>query len=189
MDNRKLKHRLISAVLVFVMLVSSLLGATFAWFTDTVTSAGNKIESGNLQIDLLHKTESDWVSVKDNPTHKIFGYDNWEPGYTGVETLKILNLGSLALQYKLSVEVADDTAVLGENGENLADVIDVYVYYGESDAESYADITASDAWTYKGTLTEAMANPRALSAVSFFLRARCLITTRQLQLQLEIRSL
>ena len=161
MDNRKLKHRLISAVLVFVMLVSSLLGATFAWFTDTVTSAGNKIESGNLQIDLLHKTESDWVSVKDNPTHKIFGYDNWEPGYTGVETLKILNLGSLALQYKLSVEVADDTAVLGEHGENLADVIDVYVYYGESDAESYADITASDAWTYKGTLTEAMANPQS----------------------------
>ena len=161
MDNRKLKHRLISAVLVFVMLVSSLLGATFAWFTDTVTSAGNKIESGNLQIDLLHKTESDWVSVKDNPTHKIFGYDNWEPGYTGVETLKILNLGSLALQYKLSVEVADDTAVLGEHGENLADVIDVYVYYGESDAESYADITASDAWSYKGTLTEAMANPQS----------------------------
>ena len=86
--NRSLKQRLLAAALVLVMLVGSLLGTTFAWFTDNVTSEGNKIESGSLKIDLWHKTENDWVSLKDDPAHKVFDYDNWEPGYTTVETLR-----------------------------------------------------------------------------------------------------
>lgn len=159
MKNRSLKQRLVCAVLALVMMVTSLLGTTFAWFTDEVTSAGNKIESGSLKIDLLHKDGEDWVSVKDNPEHKIFDYDKWEPGFTNVETLKIANLGSLALQYRLSIEVADGTAATGKNGEDLADVIDVYVAYGDSTESSLNDITAGGVWVCKGTLSEVMKNP------------------------------
>jgi len=159
MKNRSLKQRLVCAVLALVMMVTSLLGTTFAWFTDEVTSAGNKIESGSLKIDLLHKDGEDWISVKDNPEHKIFDYDKWEPGFTNVETLKIANLGSLALQYRLSIEVADGTAATGKNGEDLADVIDVYVVYGDSTASSLNDITAGGVWVHKGTLAEVMKNP------------------------------
>ena len=156
---QSLKHRLISSVLALVMLMSSLLGTTFAWFTDTVTSAGNTIVSGNLKVDLLHKDGDDWISVKENPEHKIFSYDKWEPGHTRVETLKIANLGNLALKYRLSVEVAEGTAKLGKNGESLADVIDVYVTYTDGNETSYADIKSSTEWEKKGTLAEVMANP------------------------------
>ncbi len=155
-----LKKRLIAAVLAMVMLVSALAGTTFAWFTDSVTSAGNKIQTGTLRADLLHKVEDKWVSLKENPEHKVFNYDKWEPGYTLVEQLKVTNNGTLALKYRLSVEVAKNTAILGENGENLADVIDVYVLYGESDAADFAAITADGSkWVHKGTLAQAMAKP------------------------------
>ena len=158
---RKTKRSLLASALALVLCFAMLLGATFAWFTDSVTSEGNKIESGNLKIDLSHKVGEDWISVKDNPTHKIFDYDNWEPGYTTVETLKVENLGSLALQYKLSLALAEGTAVLGEHGENLADVIEVYVTYGERTPSSFAEIAESGEWTYKGTLAEAMVDPTA----------------------------
>ena len=157
--NRSLKQRLLAVVLVMVMLVSSLLGTTFAWFTDNVTSGGNKIESGSLKIDLWHKYEDEWVSLKDYPDHLVFDYDNWEPGYTTLETLKVVNMGSLALQYKLSVERAVGTETFGDNGEDLADVIDVYVTYGERDVASYDEISTSSDWLYKGTLAEAMEDP------------------------------
>lgn len=147
---QNLKARLISSVLVLVMLFTSLLGTTFAWFTDHAISKGNTIISGSLQVDLLHKVENDWVSIKENPNHKIFDYNRWEPGYTRHETLKIANLGNLALQYKLSIE-ATGKAVVGPHGENLADVIDVYIVDGDN--------TSKSNWTYKGTLSQVMSAP------------------------------
>ena len=152
-----LKQRLISALLVLAMMITSLLGTTFAWFTDTVKSEGNKIESGTLKIDLLHLVDGEWTSIKDDSDHKIFDYDKWEPGYTGIETLKIQNQGSLSLKYRLSIEIAKDSAKLGNNGENLADVIDVYVLYGDTAAESFSEV--KDSWIRKGTLTEVLKNP------------------------------
>ncbi len=153
------KQRLIASVLVLVMLFSSLLGTTFAWFTDQVTSEGNTIQAGSLKVDLLHKIGEKWISVKENPEHKIFDYEKWEPGYTRVETLKASNLGTLALQYKLSLTVEAGTETLGANGESLADVIEVYVSYGDNAETSYEAITKSTAWTYKGTLKDVMTNP------------------------------
>ena len=157
---RHLRQSLISAVLVLAMLFTSLVGTTFAWFTDQVSSTGNKIQAGNLQADLLHKTsDGQWISLKQETDHKVFNYDKWEPGYTAVETLKIANLGSLAFRYKLSVDVSESTVIKGNNGENLADVIDVYVLYGESNSQSYADIKTSYDWNYKGTLAEVFKAP------------------------------
>ena len=154
---RSVKQRLIAAVLVLVMCVTSLLGTTFAWFTDSVTSAGNTIESGSLKVDLSHKVEDKWVSLKEHTDHPIFDYDKWEPGFTAVEALKVDNLGSLALQYRLSVERQSDSAKLGKNAEDLAEVIEVYVASGDKTAANYNDIKSN--WTYKGTLAEVLANP------------------------------
>ena len=98
MKQPNLKARLISSVLVLVMMITSLLGTTFAWFTDLAVSGGNTIQVGSLKVGLYHKVgEDDWKSIKDNSNHKIFNYDKWEPGYTRFETLKIANLGNLAL--------------------------------------------------------------------------------------------
>ena len=96
-----LKKRLISAALVLVMLISSLVGTTFAWFTDSVTSTGNKIISGSLKVDLelLDKETGVWSSIKESKK-AIFDYNNWEPGYVDAKVLKVENEGSLALKWK-----------------------------------------------------------------------------------------
>ncbi|MBR2343220.1 MAG: SipW-dependent-type signal peptide-containing protein [Clostridia bacterium] len=159
MKKGTVKQRLISALLAMVMLITSLIGTTFSWFTDTKTSEGNIIEAGTLKLDLIHKTASGDVSLKDKSTHKIFDYDKWEPGYTRIETLEVMNLGTLAFKYRLSLEVADNTAVLGDNGEFLGDVIDVYVAYGDVAGGTVEEIAASSAWVKKGTLTEVLDNP------------------------------
>ena len=158
-QTRSLKKQLIASVLALVMLISSLIGTTFAWFTDSVTSAGNQIISGNLKIDLRHKVGDGWISLKENTDHLVFDYDNWEPGFTASETLEIVNLGSLALQYKLSVSREDNSATLGKNGEDLADIIDVYVSLEDGTDASFAEIQTSDKWVKKGTLKEVLADP------------------------------
>ena len=47
------KRALLMSALALLMCVSMLIGSTFAWFTDSVTSAGNTIQSGTLKVDLV----------------------------------------------------------------------------------------------------------------------------------------
>ena len=46
------KKALIASVLSLVLCFSMLVGTTFAWFTDSVTSANNIIMAGNLDIEI-----------------------------------------------------------------------------------------------------------------------------------------
>lgn len=48
----KTKRALITSVLSLAVCVVMLLGSTFAWFTDSVVSAGNIIKSGKLDVEL-----------------------------------------------------------------------------------------------------------------------------------------
>lgn len=114
------KRALLLSALSLLMCVSMLIGSTFAWFTDSVTSAGNKIQAGNLILDLeLLDKETGWKSIKKNQD-ALFTYEKWEPGYTDVKILKIENEGNLALKWYAQF-------VSGEKVSDLADVIDVYV--------------------------------------------------------------
>lgn len=124
---------LFTSILALTLCVCMLLGTTFAWFTDSVTSAGNKIESGNLRIDLeLLDKDGTWHSLKQSKA-PIFDYDNWEPGYIDVKILKVENEGSLALKWKaLFVSEAELS--------KLAEVIDVYVLPGASAYPDNRDI-------------------------------------------------
>ena len=51
------KKALISSIIALVMCFSMLLGTTFAWFTDSVTSSGNIIKAGNLDFELKAEKE------------------------------------------------------------------------------------------------------------------------------------
>ena len=119
------KRALLLSALSLLLCVSMLVGSTYAWFTDEVTSAGNIIKSGNLDVtmDWFDGTKAvpavdseDWIDASAGP---IFNYELWEPGYTVVRHVKIENVGSLALKYTLNIQA---------NGKvtELADVIDVY---------------------------------------------------------------
>lgn len=160
------KRALFASVLSFVLCCAMLVGSTFAWFTDSVTSGGNKIVSGNLKVDLVHvgggAGDKD-VSIKDNPDHLIFNYDKWEPNYTVMETLRVENKGNLALKFRL--DAVDAGATTGPNGEKLADVIDVYVYEGEGipTPGSFADMTPENGWRNAGSLSALMTDPDGIA--------------------------
>ncbi len=120
------KRSLFTSALALFLCFSMLLGTTFAWFTDTVTSGNNKIVSGSLKVDLelFDKETGTWESIKDSKK-AIFDHKNWEPGYTDVKVLRITNKGSLALKWDATIIPLDELTA-------LADVIDVYVYSGKT---------------------------------------------------------
>lgn len=142
------KRAFLSSLLALLLCITMFIGSTFAWFTDSVVSSGNKIVAGNLKVDLemLHKELGVWYSVK-NDQDPIFYYEYWEPGYTDVTFLRIENEGNLALKWE--ARFISDAAV-----SKLAEVIDVYVLPSETPL-SYANATRDlDGWTKVGTLDQ-----------------------------------
>ena len=114
----KLKSKKSALLLSFTSLLlcfAMLAGSTFAWFTDTATTGVNKIQAGNLDIEVQYRTTADgeWKPL-DNATD-LFGTENtrFEPGHTRVVELKIENAGNLALKYKIGMNIASET--LGTN--------------------------------------------------------------------------
>ena len=101
MNNKKAtKRALLTSVMALVMCVVMLVGTTFAWFTDTASTGVNKIQAGNLDVKLMYSTDMvEWKEATDQT--KLFD-DNalWEPGYTQVVYLKVVNAGNLALKYE-----------------------------------------------------------------------------------------
>lgn len=132
-NTKNTKRALVSSILALVLCVSMLIGSTFAWFTESVTSAGNKIVSGTLDIDLFKvELKEDWMNhiatgdyfnrteITDS-TAPLFGDDIlWEPGYTEVVSLELVNNGNLALKYQAVIRPITEVG-------KLAEVIDVYV--------------------------------------------------------------
>ena len=149
---KSMKRTLISSLLILAMCFTMLVGTTFAWFTDSVTSANNIIKSGTLDVSLKwadgtadpDDENTEWADASQGA---IFNYQLWEPGYTEVRHIAIKNEGNLALKYKVKIIA---------NGEitDLADVIDVYYF---DPAEQIADRDALADETPLGTLTAALA--------------------------------
>ena len=99
-NKRATKRALLTSVMALVMCVVMLVGTTFAWFTDTASTGVNKIQSGNLDVKLMYST--DMVNWKEATEQTKLFSDNalWEPGYTQVVYLKVVNAGNLALKYE-----------------------------------------------------------------------------------------
>ena len=59
MTNRKsTKRALLGSIMAMVLCLAMLIGATFAWFTDTASTGVNKIQAGNLDVALEMKAVS-----------------------------------------------------------------------------------------------------------------------------------
>ena len=112
---KSIKRALLMSALSLLACVSMLVGSTFAWFTDSVASKGNKIQSGNLDIQLLMADNTGNYNDISNSAKPIFGAGSiaqdvngetlWEPGKTQVAYLAIKNNGNLALKYKVALDV------------------------------------------------------------------------------------
>ena len=116
MTNRKsTKRALLGSVVAMVLCLAMLVGATFAWFTDTASTGVNKIQAGNLDVALEYSTDfKTWNKVTD--TTKLFEDSTvWEPGRTEVVYLRVKNAGTLALKYAVGMYNINES-----RGKNVA---------------------------------------------------------------------
>ena len=111
------KKALLASLLSMLLCVSMFIGSTFAWFTDTASTAVNKIQAGSLKISLEDKNGDDltgrpikWISKDGREEEKIL----WEPGATyRTEWFYIRNTGNLALKYRVNISgFTGDTKLL-----------------------------------------------------------------------------
>ena len=121
MNNNKkaTKRALLTSVMALVMCVVMLVGTTFAWFTDTASTAVNKIQAGNLDIKLLAEdgeTSLEGATLEWQKATGVEGEDIlWEPGCRyKLQPIIIKNAGNLALKYKVVITGIKGDAKLNE---------------------------------------------------------------------------
>ena len=123
MENRKAtKRALLTSITALVLCVVMLAGTTFAWFTDTASTNVNKIQAGNLDVQLMMEDRTSatgWTNAegqtlsflqkKDDDTVAQSANILWEPGATyELPKLKVVNNGNLALKYEIAITGAVD---------------------------------------------------------------------------------
>ena len=135
MTSKSTKRALISSTLAILMCVAMLIGTTFAWFTDTASTAVNKIQAGNLDVKLMYSTDMvTWKEATDQT--KLFEDSAlWEPGYTQVVYLKVVNAGNLALKYEAGFS-KNYTSNRGKNVNGDWYRVDNYLKIGIAETET-----------------------------------------------------
>ena len=125
-NSKSTKRALLTSALALLMCVTMLVGATFAWFTDTASTGVNKIQAGNLKMEVTYKNTAGGRFEKVNKETPVFNNNAlWEPGHVEYVVLKVRNAGSLALKYKLGINIASETGSTSVDGNafKLSDYI------------------------------------------------------------------
>ena len=143
MTNRKsTKRALLGSIMAMVLCLAMLVGATFAWFTDTASTGVNKIQAGNLDVEIVNKegekvTSLKWVKAEGAAAESVL----WEPGCRyQLEPFQIVNNGNLALKYKLVI-----TGLTGD-----ADLLKV-IQFTYTIGDETLDLAGEGHLTAKGT--------------------------------------
>ena len=158
MTNRKsTKRALLGSVMAMVLCLAMLVGTTFAWFTDTASTGVNKIQAGNLDVQLVDENgnslEGKTLEFKKAANAAEGEAVLWEPGCTyELPAVYVKNNGKLALKYKV--------AITGINGSaKLNEVIDWTINDADLSADhSLSAGATSEALTIKGHMKESAGN-------------------------------
>ena len=110
------KTSLLLSLFCILMCVTVLIGTSFAWFTDTVTSGSNRIQTGTLKVGMeyrtvtLGQTSQSWKDA--NGAGDILDPDAlYEPGYVSLTLFRIENKGSLSFKYQLALKLAEQQGI------------------------------------------------------------------------------
>ena len=152
MNNKKTtKRALLSSVMAIVLCLAMLIGTTFAWFTDSASTAVNKIQAGTLDVGLEMKDDSgNWVNAEGETLSwkKAAGAPAdekvlWEPGCTyELPDLRLVNNGDLWLKVRVYIN--------GIKGDaKLLEAIEFTATYETEDGASQTLTIGTD-----GTITE-----------------------------------
>lgn len=172
-----------TSLLCMVLCVTMFFGTSYAWFTSEVNNTDNEIYIGTLDVGLFKENGTDFPDNLADSDKTLFDSNiRWEPGYTALETIKVVNEGDLAFKYVLNftdgqAKNADNTdAVLAD----VAKFFDVWVYDHRAnegkasvaaDPDSYAALTAANSgWIPAGSLDELLAGKAVLDGVMVTVR-------------------
>lgn len=161
MARKTLLQTYITSLLGMALCVAMFLSTSYAWFTSEVVNEGNEIYIGILDVGLYRKTDEGRQDLADN-TQKL--YDDsvrWEPGYTSLETLYVVNKGDLAFEYFLHFTDGKLDDQVDPGLIALAECFEVYVYNDIHNAipttTSYEEIRdPKNGWVFAGTLGEVL---------------------------------
>ncbi len=109
-SKKTVRKALWMSVLSIALCLTMLVGTTFAWFTDTASTAVNKIQAGTLDVVMssdeagknsLEGKTLNWVKAEGAAANEAV---LWEPGCTyNLDSFYIVNKGNLALKYKVVI--------------------------------------------------------------------------------------
>ena len=158
MTNRKsTKRALLGSIMAMVLCLAMLVGATFAWFTDTASTGVNKIQAGKLDVALEMKDAAgQWVPAEGKTLDFVKAAAGeqvlWEPGCTyTLPELRVVNNGNLALKYMIKITGIKGDAKLDEAIEwTIGDVA--------MGTEQHLAAGESNAFTIKGHMKESAGN-------------------------------
>ncbi len=143
MSKKTLRRALITSVVSLVLCFAMLLGATYAWFTDTASTGVNTIASGNLDMVLEYYDGTKWEKV-DSST-KLFGDALFEPGAVQIAYVRVKNAGDLAFKYKLNVVFGNEIPGVNVAGVSfkLSDYLETAVVDMGADFAPYSNRAAA----------------------------------------------
>lgn len=157
----------LTSLLCMVLCVTMFFGTSYAWFTSEVNNTANEIYIGTLDVGLFKQNTSDQgtelIDLSEEGKKLFDSNIRWEPGYTALETIQIVNEGDLAFKYVLSF--TEGAAKDAEDQEvTLADVakhfdVWVYDYYDHGNVAptltTYKAIAQENSgWVYGGSLDQ-----------------------------------
>lgn len=141
------KRSLMLSGLSLLICISMLIGSTFAWFTDSVSSMRNIITAGNLDIELLANGQP-----VDQTTKLFDEVEFWEPGVVVYENLQVVNKGALALKYEMQMIFGGENDF---NGHKLSEVLQIAVIGKiENGADRESVVAAAKASDTCGSLND-----------------------------------
>ena len=120
-ESTKTKKALRGSLFALFLCIVLLIGTTFAWFTDTASTGVNKIQAGNLDVELQYNHDGAWENAEGKTLNfqKAANAKNeailWEPGCKyKLPEIKVVNKGNLALKYTVKVTGIEGDAKLNE---------------------------------------------------------------------------
>ena len=111
MNSKATKAALITSLASLVLCFTMLMGTTLAWFVDRVESTNNRIEAGNLEVDLVMLKGGEYVSIADGSgdlfaeAEGLVNNVPWQPNMTKTICIGVQNKGSLGVFYEATINV------------------------------------------------------------------------------------
>ena len=138
--NKNMYTRIAMVVSLCLVIIWGLLGTgtSLAWFVDTDKEVNNIFHFAEFDVEVEYRDKNgNWKTIEGDTN--IFNKDAfYEPGYTEVVYLRVINKGTVPFDFKTAVSVTDYTVATNVFGQpfHLQD----YLLFGLTTAQTEAEL-------------------------------------------------